>query len=93
MGTRRQPARFEAALSVFLSNSVRHPPERRIEYLAGVNRLLDGLADRHHANIDPPLPRQSNSGDEARPEIDHASIDSRHVGVRVEHHRPPARCW
>ena len=34
-----------------------------------------------------------NPGNEARAEVDHPPVDFRHTGVRVEHHRPPARCW
>src|ERR1035441_3551624 len=30
---------------------------------------------------------------QARTEVNHTSVDSRHVCVRVEHHRLPARCW
>jgi type I restriction-modification system DNA methylase subunit len=35
---------------------------------------------------------QSNRADEARAEVDHASIDFWHVGVGGEHHRVPGLC-
>jgi hypothetical protein len=37
------------------------------------------------------LPSQSDTGNQARTEVDHPSVDSRHVSVGVEHQRPPTR--
>jgi hypothetical protein len=32
-----------------------------------------------------------DTGNEARPKVDHSSVDSGQTGVRVEHHRPRHR--
>jgi len=48
---------------------------------------------RYHPHVHLPLPCQPNNGNEARPQVHHPPVDSRHVSVRVEHQRPPARRW
>jgi type I restriction enzyme M protein len=49
-------------------------------------------ADHKFSLADLPLPRQPDTGDEARSEVDHPAIDAGHTGVRVEHHRVPGLC-
>ena len=55
--------------------------------------LLRCLPGRHHPHIHLPLPCQPDTGDETRNEVDHPPTESRHTGVRVEHHFFTARCW
>ncbi len=65
-------------------------PEDQDKYLMShVHRFLDGPSGRDHTDIHLALTRQPNPGDEARAKVDHSLIEPRHVGVRVEHHRPP----
>jgi len=57
------------------------------------DRFVYGVARGHHSHVHLSLPCQPDTGNQTCTEVDHASIDSRHVGVRVKHYWPPCRCW
>jgi hypothetical protein len=51
------------------------------------------MKEGHDPHGDLLLLCQPKPGNQARAEVDHSSVDSGQTGVRVEHHRSPARCW
>ena len=77
-----------------LANLFRCLPEHPVENLMGkVNGFLDGLPGGYHPYVDLPLPSQPDTGNQARAEVDHATVDFRHVGIGVKHHFLTGRCW
>jgi YD repeat-containing protein len=55
-------------------------------------RALAWNYDNIYPYVHLPLSRQPDTGNQAHAEVDHAAAESWQVSVRVEHHRPPARC-
>lgn len=83
---------FRAEMRRPLHHSLWHLPEHQhpaVNLVRQIDQFL-GAAGAPLAHS-PAAPEPANPGDEARAELDHASIDSRHTGVRVEHHRPRYR--
>ncbi len=72
--------------SLFLHQTLRHLAKHPIvNPVCEVHRLLYCVRYGDDSMIYLFFPGQPYTGNEARTQIDHPSIDSRHVGVRVEH--------
>jgi len=57
-----------------------------IEYLMGkLNAFVDRVARGDHPDVHLALPGQPDAGNEAGTEIDHSTVDARHVGVWIKH--------
>src|SRR6476646_6082743 len=57
----------------------------RIDFLSHIYGLVYGRSGGNDAHVYLLFACQANACDEARPEVDHASVDARHVGVWGEH--------
>jgi hypothetical protein len=73
--------RSNTSIAAFLARDLlRAAAEDPDENVIGqIDRFIDGIARWHHADIDLLFACKSYAGDEARPEIDHAPVDARHV--------------
>ncbi len=57
----------------------------RIDFLSHVYRFIDSRSGGNDAHVYLFFACQADACDEARAEVDHASVDARHVGVWIKH--------
>lgn len=50
-----------------------------------IYRFINGLADWKNPMVDLFLPGQSDAGNQAGTKVNHASVDSRQMGIWVKH--------
>lgn len=53
--------------------------------MSEVYGFVYGVTRRYYADIDLFFPRQAQTGDDARPEVDQGTVRARNGGVGIEH--------
>ena len=77
-----------------LFHLLRHFAKHAIEnFMCQIHGFFDRLSGWHDPDADLTLARQSDTGDEARAQVDHSPINSRQMRIWVKHQTAFVRIW